>query len=235
MTVVAAIFDIEGTLCPISFVKDKLYPYALERAAHDVPKVQFPTVPSDNEEDIAYYLGKFPAEYRGSAETLLEHMKYLTEHDVKSSYLKALQGFLWKRGYEQGDLKVELFPDVVPALQKLRHAEDLYIYSSGSVMAQKLLFSHTEQGDLTSLFHGYFDTVNAGPKTESKSYNVIASAVGAEPRDIMFYSDNPKEIEAADEAGYQTTFVTRPGNPEFPDFSPPGHKDTIIRSEARPT
>lgn len=225
----ALVFDIEGTLCPISFVKDKLYPYALKRAANEIPKLQFPVTAGGNEDDIGFYVEKFPPEHRSSAQAVLDHIRYLTENDVKSPYLKALQGFLWKSGYDRGELKVDLFPDVLPALNALKSEGKLYIYSSGSVMAQKLLFSHTEQGDLTNIFSGYFDTVNAGPKIEKKSYDVIASAIGQAPSKIRFYSDNPKEIEAAHESGFQTIFIVRPGNPEFPYFESPGSTASSIQ------
>ena len=139
--------------------------------------------------------------------------------DVKVSYLKALQGHLWQAGYASGSLRAPLFPDVAPALAAWRAAgAQVMIYSSGSVAAQKLLFRHTdgEPADLTGGIADYFDTVNAGPKTERRSYEVIASRhpecgpVGG----WLFLSDNEREVAAAKEAGMQSVVVDRPGNAE---------------------
>jgi enolase-phosphatase E1 len=139
--------------------------------------------------------------------------------DVKISYLKSLQGYLWQTGYDSGALVCPLFPDVEPCLRKW-HSQGikLIIYSSGSVAAQKLLFKHTnskEEKDLTGLLSGYFDTVNAGLKQEKESYEKILSSEegsGTEAKKWLFLSDNVKEVEAAVEAGMKSFVVVREGN-----------------------
>lgn len=138
--------------------------------------------------------------------------------DVKIAYLKSLQGYLWLKGYESGELRCPLFPDVYPALTAWHTASiPLLIYSSGSVPAQKLLFQYTNSvpnADLRPLITDYFDTVNAGLKTEKASYEKIAAA-HPEIGDIgnwLFLSDNVKEVEAAKNAGMQSLVVVRDGN-----------------------
>lgn len=91
----------------------------------------------------------------------------------------------------------------------------LYIYSSGSVHAQKLLFSHTDQGDLTPLFSGYFDT-RVGAKQDVESYRRIAGEIGLVPGSILFLSDIGSELDAAQEAGMATVWLVREG-PLDPD------------------
>lgn len=224
----AVVLDIEGTVCPISFVKDVLYPYALTKAKQLLPETNFPIDKSQGE--LESHLAEFPKEHAGSSDQVLEHMADLTIRDVKAPYLKGLQGYLWREGYNSGEIKVDLFPDATPAIlrwseQLARHGAPagVYIYSSGSVPAQKLLFGHTSQGDLNSHLSGYFDTVNAGPKTESQSYTKIAQAIGLPKEDILFFSDNPREIEAAEEAGWSAVFTIRPGNAPVPAaFKPKG-------------
>ena len=142
------------------------------------------------------------------------------EKDVKIAYLKSLQGYLWEEGYAAGHLKAPLFPDV-PDKLRAWHQEGIkiMIYSSGSVPAQKLLFKHTnaEPSDLTPLIADWFDTVNAGPKTERKSYQKIAESHPEVPvGEWLFLSDNAKEVDAAIAAGMQSMVVQRPGNPELP-------------------
>jgi enolase-phosphatase E1 len=140
--------------------------------------------------------------------------------DVKIAYLKALQGHLWQAGYASGALKAPLFADVAPAIARWTGDGDakVMIYSSGSVPAQKLLFRHTngEPADLTGRIADWFDTVNAGPKTESASYARIMARypeVGA--GEWLFLSDNVREVVAAREAGMQAVVVVRPGNAEL--------------------
>lgn len=169
------------------------------------------------------YRDLFPAEYRDSQEALQAHVVDLMSRDVKIAYLKNLQGYLWEEGYRTGDIKAPLFPDVADVLSKW-HGKGikLIVYSSGSVPAQKLLFRHTNaessgmSGDLTWLISDWFDTTNAGLKTESSSYETIASKHKEYPIDrFLFLSDNVKEVEAAITAGMRSVVVQRPGNADL--------------------
>lgn len=128
------------------------------------------------------YREAFPEEYQTSPEALKAHVEDLTKRDVKIAYLKNLQGMLWEHGYRTGAYSTPLFPDVAPQLRSWKYDHlGLSIYSSGSVFAQKLLFGHVDEDsttlDLTDLFEGWFDTVNAGLKSESSSYSKIADAL----------------------------------------------------------
>ena len=141
--------------------------------------------------------------------------------DVKASYLKSLQGHLWENGYSTMELKAPLFPDVAPKFKSWeKNGQQIVIYSSGSVSAQKLLFRHTnaEPADLTPMIADYFDTVSAGPKTEASSYEKILSkhSQGSGSSSWLFLSDNVKEVEAAKAAGMQSFVVQRPGNNPLP-------------------
>jgi enolase-phosphatase E1 len=149
--------------------------------------------------------------------------------DLKISYLKSLQGYLWLKGYESGELKCPLFPDVEAALQKWKTAnKTIIIYSSGSVAAQKLLFQYTNSSpdpDLRPLLSGYFDTVNAGMKTDVESYRKIAATRGEGVGRWLFLSDNAKEVNAAKGAGMQSFVVVREGNAPLSDEE---KKDNIL-------
>ncbi|KAG9502398.1 enolase-phosphatase E1 [Fusarium musae] len=212
------VFDIEGTVCPISFVKDVLFPYALEA----LPKVL------DQEWDspeFAKYRDAFPEEYRNSRSDFEAHVRDLVKRDVKIAYLKSLQGYLWLQGYKSGNIVAPLFPDVEPFFSEATQAgKKIIIYSSGSVPAQKLLFSHTNSAmsDMTPLIADYFDTTNAGPKTEVDSYAKIISE-HPEHKDVnrwLFLSDNINEVKAAVGAGMRSLPVVRPGNAPLPPDEP---------------
>ncbi|KAK5664141.1 hypothetical protein OQA88_356 [Cercophora sp. LCS_1] len=219
------LLDIEGTVCPISFVKDVLFPYALEALSRTV-QTQW------DEPKFAKYRDAFPAEHAVSQSALLEHVKDLIRRDVKISYLKSLQGYLWETGYHTGELKAPLFPDVAPKFSAwTKDGVRIIIYSSGSVAAQKLLFAHTngDPSDLMPVITDYFDTVNAGPKTESSSYGKIASSHADHPaHEWLFLSDNVKEVEAAKQAGMQSFIVERPGNADLSEETRKQHK--VIKS-----
>ena len=142
--------------------------------------------------------------------------------------MKSLQGYLWRRGYDAGELRAPLFADVAPRLRAWRaRGLRLMIYSSGSVPAQKLLFSCTDADpvpDLTPLIADWFDTVNAGPKTESPSYTAIARRhPDVAPAQWLFLSDNVREVDAAIAAGMRSCVVQRPGNADLP----PGTRDRL--------
>ncbi|MFX8414268.1 acireductone synthase, partial [Acinetobacter baumannii] len=84
------------------------------------------------------------------------------------------------------------------------------VYSSGSVFAQKLLFGHTDYGDLTPLFSGWFDTTT-GPKRDAASYAAIAQAMARPAGDVLFLSDVQAEIDAARAAGMAALLIARDG------------------------
>lgn len=133
------------------------------------------------------------------------------DEDRKATPLKDLQGLIWQAGYAAGDFRGELYDDVVPALRQWHAAgRRLHVYSSGSVAAQRLLFGHSDNGDLTPLFSGYFDT-RIGAKIETESYRRIAAEIGEAPGAILFLSDSERELDAAAEAGFQVIRLARDG------------------------
>lgn len=207
------LLDIEGTVCPISFVKDVLFPYALK--ALDTILAN-PTEWSSQSSTFATYRDAFPSEYRSSPEAFRTHVHDLVARDVKIAYLKNLQGYLWVRGYESGEIRCPLFPDVYPAFERWHEAGvPIVIYSSGSVAAQKLLFQYTDvedKEDLRPLISDYFDTVNAGLKMETSSYEQIAASRSEPVGKWLFLSDRIEEVEAARAAGMQSFVVVRDGN-----------------------
>jgi enolase-phosphatase E1 len=169
-----------------------------------------------NSPSFATYRNSFPQEHRTSPEALSAHFNDLVSRDVKISYLKDLQGYLWVKGYESGEIRCPLFPDVCPSfLQWQKAGIPIVIYSSGSVAAQKLLFQYTNSepdADLRPLISGYFDTVNAGMKKDATSYQKIAARRKEEIGKWLFLSDRVEEVEAAKAAGMQSLVVVRDGN-----------------------
>jgi len=134
------------------------------------------------------------------------------ERDRKSMPLKSLQGKIWEEGYRSGELRGQVFDDVPRALERWQEQKkNTYIFSSGSVLAQKLLFAHTTAGDLTRHISHYFDTTT-GSKTDTKSYQEIANVLHRLPSEVVFISDVTIELDAAKSAGMQTLLCVRPGN-----------------------
>jgi enolase-phosphatase E1 len=142
---------------------------------------------------------------------VLAYVNWLMDRDRKSTALKSLQGRIWKAGFESGELQGTLFDDVPDAIRRWQAGARVAIYSSGSVDAQKLFFRYSTAGDLTPLISGYFDT-RTGPKMESASYAAIAAAMEVAPRELLFFSDSVRELDAGREAGCGTRLVVRPGN-----------------------
>lgn len=145
-----------------------------------------------------------------SDEVIVETLQGWIDEDRKHTALKALQGMIWEAGYRNAEFAAPIYPDAAPALRQWHDAGlPLYVYSSGSVPAQKLFFGHSDAGDLTPLFSGWFDT-EVGGKREAASYETIANRIGIEPSDILFLSDVVEELDAASIAGMQTVLVDRP-------------------------
>ncbi len=197
----AIITDIEGTTTPIDFVHKTLFPYARARLAAFCAANRGQPVLADVPE---------PA-----LDTLLGWM----DRDEKITALKTIQGMIWAEGYRAGTLKSVIYPDVTPSLQRwARGGLRLFVYSSGSVSAQKLLFGHSDAGDLTPLFSGFFDTM-VGPKREAASYAAICRGAALQPAETLFLSDIAAELDAARAAGLRTCQLVRPedGTKPSPD------------------
>jgi len=141
------------------------------------------------------------------------------ERDRKSTPLKSLQGMIWESGYQTGEIRGQVYDDVPPSLKRWHDVgKTICIFSSGSVLAQKLLFAHTTAGDLTKFIRAYFDT-RIGSKTDMESYQQIAGALEITPAAIIFVSDVSAELDAARRAGMQTLLCMRPGNRPQPATS----------------
>jgi enolase-phosphatase E1 len=207
MPIKAILTDIEGTTSAVSFVFDVLFPFA----ARHLP--EFVLTHAD-EPAVAQQIDAVRAESGeagASPERVVEILLGWIAEDRKATPLKALQGMVWEQGYRAGQLKGHVYPDAVEALRRWKQeGYDLYVYSSGSIQAQKLIFGCSEAGDLTPLFSGYFDTTT-GPKREAASYRQIAADIGLPGDQILFLSDVVQELDAALQAGMQTIGLAREG------------------------
>jgi enolase-phosphatase E1 len=205
MTVRAIVTDIEGTTSSISFVHDVLFPYAsreLPDFVRDNAGVQEVAALLD---DTRHEAGEADA----TTERVIEILLGWIAEDRKATPLKTLQGHVWRRGYERGDFTGHVYDDAVDGLRRWSVSGiDLYVYSSGSVGAQKLLFGYSDAGDLRPLFKGYFDT-RIGHKREAGSYRNIIREIGLPASEILFLSDVAEELDAAREAGMQTCQLVR--------------------------
>lgn len=207
MPIKAILTDIEGTTSAVSFVFDVLFPYAARHLPGFVSEHAAEPAVAEQVEAVRRESGEPEASVERVVAILLE---WIAE-DRKATPLKALQGMVWEQGYRAGQLKGHVYPDAVEALRRW-HAEGyrLYVYSSGSIQAQKLIFGCSEAGDLSPLFSGYFDTTS-GPKREAGSYRRIVEAIGLPAEEVLFLSDVVQELGAAREAGLPTIGLAREG------------------------
>jgi enolase-phosphatase E1 len=204
----AVLTDIEGTTSSLSFVKDVLFPHARARIGAFVHNHQ-------DDPDVARLLDDIRAEAGDPGMPLVAVVSILErwiDEDRKTTPLKAIQGLIWEAGYREGAFRGHIYPDAAAAMRRWKsEGLKLYVYSSGSVYAQKLLFAHTELGDLTPLFSGYFDT-RIGAKGEPASYERISAELGMPPDTVLFLSDVEGELTAARTAGMKTRWLVREGN-----------------------
>jgi len=205
----AILTDIEGTTSSIRFVHDVLFPYARSRMAdfvrcnaeevHVVPHLNDVRMEAGADLDL---------------EGVISQLVAWIDADRKATPLKVLQGMIWEHGYRSGDFTGHVYPD---AARQLRAWHDagirLYVFSSGSVQAQKLLFGHSDAGDLTPLFSGYYDT-RIGNKRDPAAYRAIVADIGLPAQDILFLSDISEELDAAHAADLHTVQLVRECTPD---------------------
>jgi enolase-phosphatase E1 len=204
----ALVVDIEGTTSATRFIVDQLYPYSRERFAGWIDE-------RGDDPEVARVIAQvreLTGEPRASTRRIVSVLNAWLDRDEKIAPLKTLQGRIWQDGFATGQLTAHFYPDVIPSLRAWKAAgHELYVFSSGSVSAQRAWFGHSPEGDLLPLFSRLFDTENAGPKRAASSYHAIAAAVATDPSLLVFLSDLVSELDAAREAGWHTVGVRRPG------------------------
>ncbi|XP_037679316.1 enolase-phosphatase E1-like [Choloepus didactylus] len=231
--VTAILLDIEGTTTPIAFVKDISFPYNKENVKEYLQthweeeecQQDLSLLRKQAEEDI-HLDGAVPIpagsgngveDLQQMTQAVVDNVRWQMSLDRNTTALKQLQGHMWKAAFTAGRMKAEFFEDVVPAVKKWREAGmKVYIYSSGSVEAQKLLFGHSTEGDILELVDGHFDT-KIGHKVESESSRKIADSIGSSTNNILFLTDVTLEASAAEEADVHVAVVVRPGNAGLTD------------------
>lgn len=226
----AILLDVEGTTTPIDFVYRVLFPYARERYLPFLsdrftdPEVagEVRALLEEHRRDAAG--GQRPPAWEDSPEGVAAYASWLTDRDRKSTPLKALQGRIWEEGFRAGELQARVYEDVPRAFERWTGAgKAIAIFSSGSVRAQRMLFAHTQAGDLTRHVSEYFDTT-VGFKTEADSYRAIAARLARRPDEILFVSDVAAELDAARAAGLQTALAARS------DTLPMGATHRLVRT-----
>ena len=228
------LLDIEGTTTPIAFVYDVLFPFARAQVkdylshhltSSDVRR-DVELFRAEHAHDVANQLAPPEMPDSSKLESIVDYVYWLMDRDRKSMGLKSLQGKIWEEGYRSRALKSEVFRDVPLALERWHNnGLQVAIFSSGSVLAQRLLFAHTTGGNLTRFIDAYFDTTT-GPKTAADSYLQISSELQIDPGHILFISDVTAELKAATNAGVQSALCIRPGNPPQPKVN----EQCVIRS-----
>jgi len=223
----AILLDIEGTTTPIDFVSKVLFPYARSHTERFLKRHgSSPDVLEDldglrREHSEDSRQGFNPPALKNPHEpgSFIAYVEWLIDRDRKSTPLKSLQGKIWAEGYARGELRSQVFDDVPPAFKRWQaQNRTIAIFSSGSILAQKLLFAHTAAGDLTRFLSAYFDTT-IGTKTDSASYEKISRILQHSPAKIIFISDVVRELDGAEAAGLRAFLCERPGNHPQPENS----------------
>src|SRR5262249_874975 len=224
--ITTTLLDVEGTTTPIDFVYKTLFPYARSNTrdfiATSLSAGQLSEdllgLIQEHGADVGAGSGPppIPRDPQNRPESLVDYCYWLMDQDRKSTPLKSIQGKIWEAGYNRGELKSEVFADVPGAFERWTgQGRAICIYSSGSVLAQNLLFAKTHGGDLTRFSSAYFDT-NIGPKKEAASYRRIGAELRRSSNEILFLSDTTAELRAAKEAALDAMLCWRPGNPRQP-------------------
>ncbi|MGR9088458.1 MAG: acireductone synthase [Gammaproteobacteria bacterium] len=215
----AIITDIEGTTTSLTFVKDVLFPFARAHLADFIRYHENDPQVERLLDDVRREMGACPGHGAGSVELvqtarIIEQLIRWMDEDKKITPLKTLQGLIWQEGYDLGAFYGHVYRDAADNLKAWKaRGLKLYVYSSGSTHAQRLLFSHTEYGDLTAVFSDYFDT-RVGGKKEPESYRKIAERLRCSEDSLLFLSDSKDELDAAGTAGLDTVWVCREADPD---------------------
>jgi enolase-phosphatase E1 len=208
------VLDIEGTTSATGYVVEQLYPYSSARFATWIDG-------HGEDPDVARAVAQtreLMGDPAAGTDRIVAKLTQWVAADQKVTPLKTLQGKIWEHGFATGELVSHFYPDVIETLRAWKAAgHQLYVFSSGSVSAQRAWFGRSPEGDLRPLLSGHFDTENAGPKRAPDSYRAITAASGGNPRHTVFLSDLASELDAARAAGWHTVGIRRPGELHYAD------------------
>lgn len=213
------LFDVEGTTTSIDFVKSVLFPYSLEKLSSFIDQHQNSF---DFQQAFKLISDTIDSEMNKKIKVkeLSELLGQWIQQDRKHTGLKQIQGMIWEMGYKSGEIKGHVYPEVLDVFQKINENKiNIAIYSSGSVLAQKLLFKFSCLGDMSPLIKDYFDT-QVGIKSDSRSYEKIITQFKASPADVLFLSDVPLELHAAEKIGLNVLQVVRASDGTLPSQFP---------------
>ncbi|GIU47280.1 enolase-phosphatase E1 [Shewanella sairae] len=214
MGIRAIVVDTAGTTTDLNFIEDVLFPYSAKALAAFLEENRHNVLVDNCICDVQDIALEPDADLARVTEILLQWI----EEDRKATPLKTLQGLIWKQGYAKGEFKGHIFPDFIEALDGYKQQSlRVYSFSSGSVDAQKLLFSHSDAGDLTDKFNGHFDT-RTGNKRFKQAYCNIVNTISLSPKQILFVSDVLEELKAASEAGLNVVQMVRDDSQRTGDF-----------------
>lgn len=224
MGIRAIVVDTAGTTTDLTFIQDVLFPYSVKALPDFLAQNQHNVLVENcicDTRDIAL-------EPDADLARVTEILQQWVREDRKATPLKTLQGLIWKQGYAHDEFKGHIFPDFIEAVKRFS-AQNLRIYSfsSGSVDAQKLLFSHSDGGDLTEMFNGHFDT-RTGNKLDKQAYCNILNTISLSPKQVLFVSDVIEELKAADAAGMMTCQMVRDSKQRTGDFRTISSFDELV-------
>lgn len=206
------VVDILGTTTSINFAKETLFPF-VNKNVEEILKEKW------DDESVKKAVKQLKeGEEELNLEGAVKLVKELTDSGSENPGLKTIQGLVYSKGYENGELKAHVFSDVAVAFEQWAKTRKVAIYSTGSVESQKQLFARSVEGDLSSHISNYFDQ-SVGPKTETDSYKKIAEELSSKPEELLFLTDNIEEGKAAKKAGFSVSLVSREGNAELPEES----------------
>lgn len=202
--------DIEGTTTSVKFVYDILFPY-FNAHIKDLKSMTHLKEVQQAFRQTVDFAKEFENKKIDSVDEIIQMLEKWSSEDKKITPLKTLQGILWDKAYQSGEIKGHVYTDVPQAFETWKEKGlEIGIFSSGSVAAQKLIFGYSEAGDLRPFLSDYFDT-NTGGKRDVETYLKISNSIGVSPENILFLSDIVEELEAADKAGFQTIQLLRDG------------------------
>ena len=207
------VVDLEGTTSAAGFILGDLYDYARPRLAGWLDEHAADPAIAEAREQVVHDASLATD---ASTDQIVAVLHEWMERDVKATPLKTIQGQIWAEGFARDEISSHFFDDVIPRLRQWHeHGVGIAVFSSGSVASQVPWFRHSPDGDLTPLITDYYDTVKAGPKKFASSYEAIATALDVPAAEIVFFTDNPGEVAAALEAGWQVVAFSREGEPFF--------------------
>ena len=215
---VALAFDLDNTLWDIDPVMERA-----ERALHEWLARHYPRITDNHSIETMHDRRSAVARRRPDLAHDFTALRKLAlhEHAEEAGYPVTIVDQAFEHFYTVRN-QVELYADVLPALDRLRPGYRLLALTNGNADLKRIGIEHYFELVVTARGVGH-------AKPDTRIFAALLAGAGIAPGDLLYVGDEPvADVEGPRKAGIDAVWINR-GGIEWPaDLDPPRHRVTTL-------